>query len=124
MRVPGANVLSIALRAIQPQPLTHLAFVSRSVNSAGDWVTVYDDPVDIAGSMQAVDKRLYQELGLDLAKNYMTLYTTANVRPTARDRSGDLVTYGGRTWLCESDGDWAVADGWRRLLVVEVPGDE
>lgn len=124
MRVPGSNILNMALRVIAPQPLTHLAFVSRAENSAGDTVSVYADPVDIVGSMQAIDKKLYQELGLNLAKNYMTLYTSADVRPTARDRQGDLVTYGGRTWLCESDSDWGTADGWRRLLVVEVPADE
>lgn len=121
MRVPGSNILSMALRAIQPQPLTHLAFVSRSENTAGDTVAVYAAAVAITGSMQAVDKKLYQELGLNLAKSYMYLYTTATVRPTARDREGDKVTYGGSTWLCESDTNWAVADGWRKLLVVEVP---
>lgn len=121
MNIPGANLLSIALRVIQPQTLSHEAFQSREVNSAGDFVSVYAAPVDIEGSMQAVNKRLYQELGLNLAKNYSQLYTSADVRPTSRDREGDRITFGGKVWLCESDMNWASVDGWRKLLCVEVP---
>jgi len=121
MNIPGANLLGIALRVIQPQTLSHEAFVSREPNSAGDFVSVYAAPVDIQGSMQAVNKKLYQELGLNLAKNYSQLYTQANVQPTARDREGDRITFGGKVWLCESDMNWGVVDGWRKLLCVEVP---
>lgn len=121
MNVPGANLLSMALRVIQPQTLVHRAFVTRDENSVGNTISVFADPVSITGSMQAVNKKLYQELGLNLAKNYSTLYTSANVRPTARDREGDIVEYGGMKWQCESDMNWAIADGWRKLLCVEIP---
>jgi len=121
MIVPGANLLSIALRVIAPQTLAHRAFVSRSPNVSGDWVNVYADPVNITGSMQAVNTKLYQMLGLDLAKNYSTLYTQATVLATTRDRSGDLLEYGGKTWQAESDMNWHAQDGWTKVLCVEVP---
>lgn len=124
MNIPGANLLSVALRVIQPQTLLHRAFLSRDTNSAGDFVSVFAAPVEISGSMQAVNKKLYQQLGLNLAKNYSTLYTQANVLPTTRDRAGDRLEYAGKFWQCESDMDWSTADGWRKLLCVEVPGDE
>lgn len=121
MNIPGANLLSVALRVIQPQTLQHEAFVSREVNSAGDFVSVFAAPVDITGSMQAINKKLYQQFGLNLSKNYSTLYTSANVEPTSRDREGDRVRHGGKLWQCESDMDWGSVDGWRSLLCVEVP---
>lgn len=124
MIVPGSNLLNMALRVIQPQGLGWRAFVSRSVNAAGDFVNTYADSVNIQGSMQPLEKKLYQELGLNLAKNYSVLFTSAQVRHTTEDRSGDLLTYGGLTWCAESDTDWAVADGWRYILCVEVRPDE
>lgn len=124
MNIPGANLLSVALRVIQPQTLGHRAFTSRAANAAGDFVSVFAASVDIEGSMQAVNKRLYRELGLNLAKNYSTLYTQATVTPTSRDREGDLLTYGGKTWQAESDMNWSVQDGWRKVLCVEIPARE
>lgn len=121
MIVPGSNLLGMALSVIQPQTLTHHAWAGRTTDDAGEYVTAYADPVDIEGSMQAVNKKLYQVYGLNLAKNYAQLYTAADVNPTARDRSGDLLQFGGRWWLAESDMNWTAQDGWRKMLCVEVP---
>jgi hypothetical protein len=121
MMVPGSNLLGMALSVIQPQTIGHHAWAGRTIDDAGEYVTTYADPVDIEGSMQAVNKKLYQTLGLNLAKNYAQLYTSANVRPTSRDRSGDMLEYAGRWWLAESDMNWSAQDGWRKLLCVEVP---
>jgi hypothetical protein len=119
--IPGANLLGMALRAIRPQTLQLRAFVSRAENTAGDTVATFATAVDIQGSMQPVDKKLYQELGLNLAKNYSTLWVFGTVQPTARDRDGDLITFGGKTWQCESDRDWSSVGEYRRVLCVEVP---
>jgi len=124
MNIPGANLLSIAARVIAMQTLQHRAFVSRTENAAGDTVSTFAAPVDIQGSVQPINKRLYQELGLNLTKNYVMLYTSANVSPTTRDREGDLVSFNGKTWQCESDENWAKFDGFTKMLCVEVPGNE
>lgn len=121
MFVPGANILNLAMGPIARQSLQHRAFVSRAVNAAGDWQSTFATAVTITGSMQPVKKDLYQALGLDLAKNYSNLYTSADVRPVARDREGDLLTFGGRTWQAISDQDWRGVDGWRKIMCVEVP---
>lgn len=124
MNIPGANLLSIASRVIRFETLGHRAFVSRCANSAGDFVSTFAASVDIQGSMQPVQKRLYQELGLNLAKNYCILYTSATITPTGRDREGDLITFAGKTWQCESDQNWAAMDGFTKMLCVEVPAHE
>ena len=124
MNIPGANLLSIAARVIAVQTLQHRAFVSRAENAAGDTVSTFAAPVDIQGSVQPINKRLYQELGLNLTKNYVMLYTSASVSPTTRDREGDLVSFNGKTWQCESDQSWAGVDGFTKMLCVETPGNE
>lgn len=121
MNIPGANLLSIAARVITMQTLQHRAFVSRAENAAGDTVSVFADPVPIQGSMQPLSSKLYQELGLNLARNYCLLYTSATVEATDRDREGDLLEFGGKTWQCESDENWAKFDGFTKMLCVEVP---
>lgn len=121
MIVPGSNLLALAMGPISRQTLQHRTFVSRAVNAAGDWSSTFATAVSITGSMQPVNKALYQALGLDFAKNYSTLYTSSDVRPVARDREGDLLTFGGRTWQAISDQDWRGVDGWRKILCVEVP---
>lgn len=124
MNIPGANLLSMAARVIAMQTLQHRAFVSRAENAAGDTVSTFAAPVAIQGSVQPINKRLYQELGLNLTKNYVMLYTSANVSPTTRDREGDLVSFNGKTWQCESDQSWACIDGFTKMLCVETPGNE
>lgn len=117
---PGSNLLALALGAIQPQTLQLRAFTSRAENAAGDTVSIFAAPVDIFGSMQPVDKKLYQQLGLNFAKNYSTLHVFGAVQPVARDRDGDIVLFGGKTWQCESDRDWSGVGEYRRVLCVEV----
>ena len=121
MNIPGANLLSIAARVIAMQTLQHRAFVSRAENAAGDTVSVFAAPVEIQGSMQPLSAKLYQELGLNLAKNYCLLYTSAAIDGTDRDREGDLILFGGKTWQCESSENWAKFDGFTKMLCVEVP---
>jgi hypothetical protein len=122
--IPGANLLGMALSVMRPQVMPWRAFVSRAENATGDTVATFAAPQDIQGSMQPVDKKLYQELGLNLAKNYSTLYVFGPVQPTARDRDGDLVLFDGKTWQCESDRNWSGVGEYRKVLCVEVPPHE
>jgi hypothetical protein len=119
--VPGSNLLALAMGPIARQTLQHRAFVSRSTNAAGDFVSVFADPVTITGSFQAVNRNTYQLLGLNLQKDYSNLYTQADVRTLERDREGDLVEFAGEVWQAESDQDWRAVDGWRKILCVRVP---
>lgn len=117
---PGSNLLALALSAIRPQTLQLRAFVSRTENETGDTVATFATAVNFQGSMQPVDKQLYQRLGLNFAKNYSTLWVFGSVQPVARDRDGDIVIFGGKTWQCESDRDWSGVGEYRKVLCIEV----
>jgi hypothetical protein len=119
--IPGINLYSMATSVIGVQSIAHKAFVSRATNAAGYDVPTYATAATITGSMQAVPRTLYQEMGLDLAKNYANLYTSAVIKDVQRNGSGDLVVWNGKTWQCESQTDWSAQDGWRSVLCVEVP---
>lgn len=118
--IPGANILGMALSVIRPQTVQLRRFVSRTENGVGDTIPVFAAPVDISGSVQPVDKKLYQQLGLNLSKNYRMLWVFGDVQPTGRDRDGDIVLWNGQTWQCESDRDWSDVAEYRKLLLVEV----
>ena len=118
--IPGANILGAALRVIQPQTIQYRAFLTRAENAAGETVATFADAVDIQGSMQPVDKKLYQELGLNLSKNYWTLWVFGPIQPTARDRDGDIILFAGLTCQCESDRNWSAVGEFRKILCVEV----
>ncbi len=122
--IPGSNLLNMAMGPIARQRPQWRAFISRALNAVGDWESTFAEPVDITGSMQPVNVALYSQLGLDLQKNYHHLWTSADVLATNRDREGDLVIFGGKHWQCQSDRDWRMVDGWRKMLMVEVPAPE
>ena len=121
MNIPGANLLSMAARVIRMETLQHRAFVSRALNGAGDYESTFAAPVAIQGSFQAVNSKLYQQLGLNLTKNYAMVYTSANIRATERDTEGDLILFAGKAWQCQSDQNWRAMDGFKKMLCVEVP---
>jgi len=119
---PGMNILALAQTVTATQPVSWRAWQSRSPNAAGDLVDVYAAAQALTDtSVQAVNKKLYQTLGLDFARSYVTVLTSHDIKATARDRSGDVIIWQGRYWRCESDADWRPIDGWRRMLCVEVP---
>ena len=123
MLVPGSNLLALAMGPIARQTLQWRAFISRAVNTAGDWESTFADPVDITGSFQAVNRATYQLLGLNLQKDYANFYTQADVNTLDRDREGDMLVFPvtGEKWQAESDQDWRGVDGWRKILCVRVP---
>ena len=118
MSVPGVNLLNMALRVISQQTVQYYQFLSRSLNSVGQDIATYASPIDIVGSWQPVPRQLYIQYGLDLQKNYFTLYTSNNVLDITRDISGDQVSYLGNRYQVESNNDWYQLDGWKGILCV------
>ncbi|WP_197335302.1 phage collar protein [Ralstonia solanacearum] len=63
--IPGSNLLGLALSVIGKQRVEYFRYIGRKTNDIGDDVSVYADPVPMFGSVQAVDRNMYQYLGLD-----------------------------------------------------------
>ena len=83
MIVPGSNLLSLALRVSAPLTLGAARirrYQGRATNAAGFDAPTYADSVDLPAdtSAQPVPRNRYQMQGLDYAKDYITVYTTAS----------------------------------------------
>lgn len=118
--VPGNEWLDVALSALGTQTLLYSKFLSRSTNSIGQDVSVYDTPVSLEGSFQPVAKGLYDQYGLDLSKTYFTFFVSYNAFPVDRDISGDQFEINGEIFKCESTTNWYGEDGWKELLLVQI----
>lgn len=121
--IPGQNLLNMALTVISRQSLTYYKFAARTLNIIGQDITIYDTPITLVGSWQPVPRKLYQQYGLDLQKDYFTFYTSNNVLDLERDISGDQVAFNGKRYQCESDNDWYQMDGWKGILCVHIGKD-
>jgi hypothetical protein len=119
--IPGSNILNAALRVIASTPVQYYKYVTRAANDLGIYNTLYDPPIQIRGSLQAVEKTMYAQLGLDLSKKYMNLFVPNNILDVNRDVSGDQFIYNSETYQCESAEPWFSIDGWTAILAVKVP---
>lgn len=116
MSTPGSNTLRQALSIQGNQAFDYYQANGRGVNASGDFVSAFLPPVQLRGSVQAVQRSLYEQLGLDLQKNYVTLYVTKYLQDLSRGTQGDQFSWNGRIWQLESNVDWAVQDGWIGVL--------
>lgn len=115
------NLLGLALGAIGAQRAQLAKFTGQTTNAVGHRVASYAAPVPIVASVQPVSEKVYQAMGLDFNKDYVTIRTQANAVAVDRDGKGDKVLYNGKTYLCESSTDWAAQAGWVAIVAVRVP---
>lgn len=120
MTVPGSNLLKRAFKLIAQQTFDYYSFVSRTPNAIGYLNATYADPVTLKGSVQPVPRRLYEAMGLDFQKDYVTLYIPKDAIDVARNVSGDYFVYGAQKFQCESKTNWFRQDGWDAILAVMV----
>lgn len=120
MNVPGSNLLLSAFSLICPEPFSLRKFVSRETNEIGLDVTTYAEPVELLGSVQAVDARFYGEFGLDFEKNYIHIWTASDITNLQRLTAPDVIDWHSKRWEVVSDNDWFPVDGWKNFIAVEV----
>lgn len=124
MSIPGSNILNMALSVIAKQAWQWFSFNDRITQSNGQYMGVYNAPLTIQGSSQAVSRALYQQYGLDFNKYYQKFFVSRNVIDVSRDVSGDLFVFNGQTYQCLSITPWYAIDGWVEVLtslVVNTP---
>lgn len=119
--IPGSNILNMAFSVIGQHELTLYKAVGRTVNSVGYDVTSYAAPVKIRGSVQAVPRSRYADLGLDLNENYISLFTCSRVSDVQRGQSGDKILFDCKSYQVTSKTDWQGIDGWQSVICQQLP---
>jgi len=112
MSVPGSNILAQALTVIQPQTFAYAKYKTRTRQGNGLWLSTYNQPVNVQGSLQPVSRELMQDLGLDMQRNYVNIFLRKAVIDIDRDVAGDQFGYGGRLYEAISKTPWYLQDGW------------
>lgn len=119
------NLLNKAFRVIPQQKFTYFKFNSDTVNDIGIKVNVYDNGVEYNGSVQAVDSKMYQALGLDFSKKYIQIFSSLNIQNVnSNQETPDKVVWNGKEYLVVNCSDWYGQDGWTNILAIEKVEEE
>ncbi len=120
--IPGINILAIAQTVQSKLPFIHRQYTGRTTNALGFDVATYT-PIDRTGSIQAVDRKLYTQMGLDFKKSYIAIWVTADLADLGRGRAGDQVVFGGQLYEIMDQVDWFPIDGWDQVVCVRVANE-
>jgi hypothetical protein len=120
--IPGVNVLAMAHQLISYQTFWHSAFKGNVEDTAGIDQPTYFVPVKVQGSVQPTPRTLVAQMGWDLQKDYITIYSPASlsVRDVERGRAADMVDFKNERYNVESNTDWTNQDGWRASVCVKI----
>lgn len=117
MRIP--NLLNKALRLIPSQSVQWYQFVSSTTGGNGLDVSTFAVPVTVTGSFQPVPRNMYEQLGLELNKDYCNFFTSAAFGDLTRDIAGDEFVFAGDRYKVMSNTEWQPVNGWQSSMAVK-----
>ncbi len=120
------NLLKKALRLIPGESYQYYKFKSEEVNSFGVSVPTDEDAVTITpanGIVQSPENSLFQQMGLDLDRNYKIFYGAVSIKGNEAQEHPDKFIYKGLTYETVRNTDWFDYDGWCGVLAVEIKKD-
>ena len=81
MKVPGSNILAMALSIMGTETIQVRRFITGdlAVNENYLEVAAYADPVDIEAQVQAVDRKLYKQRGLNYDARYIEIWSVSDI---------------------------------------------
>ena len=120
MNVPGSNLLATALRVIYPEAFDYFQYQGLQTNAIGLDVVAFAPAVALQGSIQAVSRSVYQDMGLDFERRYVMIWTVSDIDGLERGRAGDQIQYNQRRYQVVDQDDWHAIDGWNSNLFVQV----
>lgn len=114
------NLLSAAQSVIRTQDVDLYRFSGRTSNAAGKLISTYEPVVSIKASVQPVSRSMYQKMGLDFEKTYITVLAVDDINDLGRDRSGDQIVFDGNKYEVVGQTEWKTSAGWNRVVCVKV----
>lgn len=118
------NVLTPAMAATSilgcNKTFTFYKYESAVIDEMGRDVPSYADPVTYTGSIQPVQNKMYEQLGLDLNKNYKTVFCSQLIKSIAENVQPDRIIYDGKTYEVVENKNWYETNGYSKILMVEI----
>lgn len=118
------NLLPIAMNATSilgcNQQFEFYQFQGSTLDDLGRDIPQYSDPINLKGSIQAVPNKMYEQLGLDLDKNYITVFCPQLIQSLAQNNQPDRIIWNNRTFEAIETKDWTNLNGYTKALFVEI----
>lgn len=119
------NLLAQALSVIPSQSFTYYKFKAVTVNEIGNKQIQYESPIELQGSVQAISQDMYDKLGLDWSKKYISIHSSTDIRNTDNEQPvPDKIVWQQKEYLVTKVTNWYGQDGWTRIIAVEQTVDE
>lgn len=123
MSLLRSNLLKKALKLIPGESYQYLKYIDEEVNEMGIAVAQHAEPQIITGSVQSPENSLYEQMGLNLDRNYKIFYGAVDIKGNEAQPQPDKFIYNGKTYETVKNSDWFNYDGWCGVLAVEVKKD-
>ena len=118
------NLLNAALRIIPKQQIIWRKFAGFEVDEQGLKINRYAEGVELTGSVQAVDRNIYDQLGLDQEKEYLTVYAPADIKGVSAQNAPDIIEFGGAAYKVVRNYPWYFYNGWAGVVVIKAEDGE
>lgn len=120
MSLIDENLLEVALGILPKQPVKYLKYLGNEINELGVSRPNFADAIELMGSVQVPELSLYQDLGLNLEKNYRKIYVSADIRGNEKQPMPDRFVFANSTWEVVKNSPWYEYNSWCGVLVVEI----
>lgn len=118
------NLLNPAMAAIAilgcNKPFTFLKYKGTTIDDMGRDVPEFEEPRTLLGCIQPVSNKMYEQLGLDLDKNYKIVFSSALMKSLAENIQPDRIIYQGLTYELVENKNWYETNGWTKAIMVEL----
>ncbi len=121
------NLLPIAMQATAilgcNKNFTYIEYsdeTETSINELGYEVPIISFQANYTGSVQAVSNKMFEQMGLDLNKNYKLVCCPQLVKSLAEKDVTGQVLYDSKTWDIIENQNWWETNGFTKFIMCEV----
>ena len=91
-----------------------------TTNEIGNEVLTYTAPVTYTGSIQPVSNKMYEQLGLELQKNYKVVFCPQLLHSIAEKEVTGKIEYDGGTYDIIENKNWWASNGYTKCVICEI----
>ena len=118
------NLLKAALNVLPKQNFIWRKFAGFDDDGQGLRINKYAKGIELVGSVQALDREMYDQLGLDREKEYLVVYSSADIKGVSGQNAPDIIEFGGGVYKVVRNYPWYFYNGWAGVVVIKADAGE